>query len=108
MISFINLGSLALQTAINTFGTNHIYDEGNYHDKPHNRFRHDNTHVADGGRQHIRDTLLLTFAWCTVVLLAAYTASPTLVRLITCVETRFGSGITAAVRNAKKRHKYRR
>lgn len=98
MISFINLGSLALQTAINTFGTNTIV--------AHTAARKITsvfmlpfsvlgTTLATfcgqnlGARKYsriktgIRDTLLLTFAWCAVVLLAAYTASPTLVRLIT-------------------------
>ncbi len=98
MISFINLGSLALQTAINTFGTNIIV--------AHTAARKITsifmlpfsvlgTTLATfcgqnlGARKYsriktgIRDTLLLTFAWCAVVLLAAYTLSPSLVRLIT-------------------------
>ncbi len=33
----------------------HVYDEGNYHNKPHNRFRYDDAHVADGGRQQKGD-----------------------------------------------------
>ena len=98
MISFINLGSLALQTAINTFGTNIIV--------AHTAARKITsifmlpfsvlgTTLATfcgqnlGARKYsriktgIRDTLLITFAWCAVVLLAAYTLSPSLVRLIT-------------------------
>ncbi len=98
MISFINLGSLALQTAINTFGTNIIV--------AHTAARKITsifmlpfsvlgTTLATfcgqnlGARKYsriktgIRDTLLLTLAWCAVVLLAAYTISPPLIRLIT-------------------------
>lgn len=98
MISFINLGSLALQTAINTFGNNIIV--------AHTAARKITsifmlpfsvlgTTLATfcgqnlGARKYsriktgIRDTLLLTFAWCAVVMLAAYTISPVLIRLIT-------------------------
>ena len=96
--TFINLGSLALQTAINTFGTNIIV--------AHTAARKITsifmlpfsvlgTTLATfcgqnlGARKYsriktgIRDTLLLTLAWCAVVLLAAYTISPPLIRLIT-------------------------
>lgn len=98
MVSFVNLGSLALQTAINTFGTNTIV--------AHTAARkvtsifmlpfsvlgatlatYCGQNLGAGKYSRIktgvRDTLLVTFAWCSAVILAAYTISPALIRLIT-------------------------
>lgn len=98
MVSFVNLGTLALQTSINTFGTNIIV--------AHTAARKATsvfmlpfsvlgTTLATYCGQNlgagkyariktgIRDTVLLTFAWCALVMLAAFTISPYLIRLIT-------------------------
>ncbi|MDE5802289.1 MAG: MATE family efflux transporter [Lachnospiraceae bacterium] len=98
MVSFVNLGSVALQTAINTFGQNTIvahtaarkvtsifmlpfsvlgatlatYCSQNLGAGKYSRIK-----------TGVRDTLLVTFAWCAVVIAAAYTISPILIRLIT-------------------------
>ncbi|MGN1148719.1 MAG: MATE family efflux transporter [Lachnospiraceae bacterium] len=98
MVSFVNLGTLALQTAINTFGTNIIV--------AHTAARKATsifmlpfsvlgTTLATFCGQNlgagkysriktgIRDTVLLTFVWCAGVILTAYTLSPALIHLIT-------------------------
>lgn len=98
MVSFVNLGTLALQTSINTFGENIIV--------AHTAARKITsifmlpfgvlgTTLATycgqnlGAGQYdriwkgIRDTVLFTFGWCMVVILVAYTLSPQLVRMIT-------------------------
>lgn len=98
MVSFVNLGTLALQTSINTFGTNIIV--------AHTAARKATsifmlpfsvlgTTLATycgqnlGAGQYarikagIRDTVLFTFGWCLCVILVAYTLSPQLIRMIT-------------------------
>ncbi|MCM1182055.1 MAG: MATE family efflux transporter [Roseburia sp.] len=101
MVSFVNLGTVALQTGINTFGTNIIvahtaarkatsifmlpfsvlgttlatYCGQNLGAGKYSRIR-----------TGIRDTVLLTFAWCVLVILTAYTLSPYLIRMITASE----------------------
>ncbi len=98
MASFVNLGTLALQTSINTFGTDIIvahtaarkitsvfmlpfsvlgatlatYCGQNLGAGKYSRIR-----------KGIRDTVLLTWGWCICVIGAAYAFSPALVRLIT-------------------------
>ena len=98
MTSFVNLGTLALQTSINTFGTNIIvahtaarkatsifmlpfsvlgttlatYCGQNLGAGKYSRIR-----------KGLRDTVLLTFGWCICVILVAFTLSPALIRLIT-------------------------
>lgn len=98
MISFVTLGSLALQTSINTFGTNIIvahtaarkatsfflipffvlgsalatYCGQNLGAKEYARIK-----------KGIRDTVLLSFAWCAVALLVVFTLSPYMIRGIT-------------------------
>lgn len=98
MSSFVNLGTLALQTSINTFGTDIIvahtaarkitsvfmlpfsvlgttlatYCGQNLGAGKYSRIR-----------KGIRDTVLLTWGWCICVIAAAYVLSPALVRLIT-------------------------
>lgn len=98
MISFVTLGSLALQTSINTFGTNVIvahtaarkatslfltpffvlgtalatYCGQNLGAKEYERIK-----------RGIRDTVFLAFGWCAVVLMVIYLLSPQIIRLIT-------------------------
>lgn len=98
MVSFVNLGTLALQTSINTFGTNIIV--------AHTAARKATTifmlpfsvlgttlatycgqNLGAGQyariKRGIRDTVLFTFGWCVCVILVAYTLSPYLIRMIT-------------------------
>lgn len=98
MISFVTLGSLALQTSINTFGTNIIvahtaarkatslfltpffvlgsalatYCGQNLGAKEYERIR-----------KGMRDTILFSFGWCAAVLVIVYTIGPWMIRLIT-------------------------
>lgn len=101
MVSFVNLGTVALQTSINTFGTNIIV--------AHTAARKatsifmlpfsvlgttlatycgQNLGAGEYSRikTGIRDTVLLTFGWCVLVILVAYTLSPYLIRMITASE----------------------
>lgn len=98
MISFVNLGTLALQTAINTFGTNIIVAHTAAR-KATSIFMLPFTVLGTtlatfcgqnlGAGKYsriktgIRDTVLLTFVWCVGVILTAYTLSPALIHLIT-------------------------
>ena len=98
MISFVTLGSLALQTCINTFGNNIIV--------AHTAARKvtmiflipffvlgtalatycgQNLGAKQYARIHkgIRDTILVSFLWCALVILVVFTLSPTLVQLVT-------------------------
>lgn len=98
MVSFVSLGTLALQTSINTLGTNIIV--------AHTAARKATsifmlpfsvlgTTLATYCGQNlgagkykriktgIRDTVLLTFGWCILVILAANTLAPQLVEAIT-------------------------
>jgi len=98
MISFVTLGSLALQTSINTFGTNIIvahtaarkitslflvpffvlgtalatYCGQNLGAKEYERIK-----------KGIKDTVLFSFGWCAVVLIIVFSIAPWLIRLIT-------------------------
>ena len=98
MVSFVNLGSVALQTAINTFGQNTIVAHTaarkvtSIFMLPFSvlgatlaTFCSQNLGAGKYSRikTGVRDTLLVTFAWCAVVIAAAYTISPILIRLIT-------------------------
>ena len=101
MVSFVNLGTMALQTAINTFGTNIIV--------AHTAARKitsvfmlpfsvlgqtlatycgQNLGAGKYGRikKGIRDTVLATFVWCIGVIIAANTISPILIRMISATE----------------------
>lgn len=98
MSSFVNIGTLALQTAINTFGTNIIVAHSTARKissifmLPFGVF---GTTLATYCGQNlgagkysrlktgIRDTVLLTFLWSAGVIVTAYTLSPALVKLIT-------------------------
>lgn len=97
MISFVTLGSFALQTCINTFGTNIIvahtaarkatmiflipffvlgtalatYCGQNWGAKEYGRIK-----------KGIRNTVLLSFAWCAIVLVIVFTISPWIVQMI--------------------------
>lgn len=98
MSSFVNFGTVALQTAINTFGTSIIV--------AHTAARKLTTifmlpfsvfgqtlatycgqNLGAGKYKRIRtgmrDTLLVTFAWCAMVAVVAYTLSPKLVHILT-------------------------
>ncbi len=98
MVSFVNIGTVALQTSINTFGTNIIvahtaarkattmfmlpfsvfgttlatYCGQNLGAKKYNRIK-----------QGIKQTVLLTFVWCALVVIIAYTIAPAIIRIIT-------------------------
>ncbi len=98
MVSFVNIGTVALQTSINTFGTNIIvahtaarkattmfmlpfsvfgttlatYCGQNLGAKEYNRIK-----------QGIKQTVLLTFIWCIFVVITAYTIAPTIIHIIT-------------------------
>lgn len=98
MVSFVNIGTVALQTSINTFGTNIIvahtaarkattmfmlpfsvfgttlatYCGQNLGAKKYNRIK-----------QGIKQTVLLTFVWCILVVIIAYTIAPAIIHMIT-------------------------
>lgn len=98
MVSFVNLGTVALQTTINTFDNNIIVAHTAAR-KATNIFMlpfsvlgatlatYCGQNLGAGKysriRTGIRDTVLLTFGWCLLVILTAYTLSPRLVTLIT-------------------------
>lgn len=98
MISFVTLGSLALQTSINTFGTDIIV--------AHTAARkmtvlfmipffvlgstlatYCGQNLGAGEyariRNGIKDTVKLSFVWCAIVLLVVFTLSPFMIRIIT-------------------------
>lgn len=98
MISFVTLGSLALQTSINTFGTDIIV--------AHTAARkltvlfmipffvlgstlatYCGQNLGAGEyariRNGIKDTVKLSFVWCAIVLLVVFTLSPFMIRMIT-------------------------
>ncbi len=103
MISFINVGSVALQTQINTFGDNIIVAHTAAR-KLTEFFMLPFTVLATAMatycgqnlgagqyariRQGIMAGLKLSFAWSVVVLLVAYTIVPYLVRLVTGTDVR--------------------
>ena len=98
MVSFVNIGTVALQTSINTFGTNIIvahtaarkattmfmlpfsvfgttlatYCGQNLGAKKYNRIK-----------QGIKQTVLSTFLWCILVVIIAYTIAPAIIHMIT-------------------------
>ena len=98
MVSFVNLGTVALQTTINTFDTNIIVAHTAAR-KATNIFMlpfsvlgatlatYCGQNLGAGKysriKTGIRDTVLLTFGWCLLVILTAFTLSPRLVTLIT-------------------------
>ena len=101
MSAFVQFGTFSLQTSINTFGTNIIV--------AHTAARKITSifmmpWIALGSalatfcgqnlgarlysriKKGLRDTILLTWVWCAIVVLIAFTASPFLVRLITATK----------------------
>jgi len=98
MVSFVNIGTVALQTSINTFGTNIIV--------AHTAARKATTmfmlpfsvfgttlatycgqnlgaHEFDRIKKGIKDTVLITFVWCVLVIITAYTIAPAIIQMIT-------------------------
>lgn len=98
MVSFVSLGTLALQTSINTFGTEIIVAHTAAR-KATSLFMlpfsvlgttlatYCGQNLGAGKysriRKGLRDTVILTFGWCICVIIMAYTVSPVLVKLIT-------------------------
>ena len=101
MSAFVQLGTFALQTSINTFGTNTIV--------AHTAARKASSifmmpwgtlgttlatycgqNLGAGKysriKKGIRDTLFFTWGWCILVLLAAYTISPFIIQMITATK----------------------
>ncbi len=98
MISFVHIGTVALQTSINTFGTNIIVAHtaarkaSSIFMLPFSVF---GTTLATYCSQNfgageysriktgIRSSVLLTFIWCTAVIVVANTLSPVIINAIT-------------------------
>lgn len=98
MISFVQMGTLALQTAINTFGINTIVAHSaarkittifflptSVLGTTLSTFCGQNLGAGKYSRikKGMRDTLFLTWGWCIVVLMITYTFVPHVVQLIT-------------------------
>lgn len=98
MISFVHIGTVALQTSINTFGTNIIVAHTAARKAttifmlPFSVFGttlatycSQNFGAGEYGRikAGIRDAVLVTFVWCVGVVIAANTISPVIIRAIT-------------------------
>lgn len=98
MISFVTLGSLALQTGINTLGTNIIVAHTGARKATtiflipffvlgtalatycgQNLGAKEYTRIKKG----IKDTVLLSFGWCVIVLAVVFTLSAPIIHLIT-------------------------
>lgn len=102
MISFVHIGTVALQTSINTFGSNIIIAHTAAR-KVTSMFMmsfsvlgstlatYCGQNLGAGEymriKKGIRDTVLVTFGWCIVVMIAAFTISPKLIQLITATDT---------------------
>ena len=101
MTSLVGVGTMALQTSINTFGT----ESGVAHTAARKissiymlPFSVMGTTLATycgqnlgAGkysriRKGIRDTVLVTFVWCTGVIISAYTVAPWLIRTVTATQ----------------------
>jgi len=103
MISFINVGSVALQTQINTFG-DHIIVAHTAARKLSDLFMlpfgvigtamatYCGQNLGAGKteriRQGIRDGLLLALGWCVIVVILAYTIVPWLIYMVTGTKTK--------------------
>lgn len=103
MLSFVFLGTVALQTSINTFGTSTIVAHTAARKAtsifmlPFTAF---GTTLAtycgqnlgagkyDRIRKGIKDTTLLVFVWCTFVIIAAFTISKVIVVMITGMDVK--------------------
>ena len=101
MAAFVQLGTFSLQTSINTFGTNTIVAHAAAR-KVTSIFMmpwgalgttlatYCGQNLGAGKysriKKGLRDTTLLSWGWCILVLIAAYTVAPQLVRLITATK----------------------
>ncbi len=102
MISFVHIGTVALQTAINTLGTDIIVAHTAARKAtsvfmlPFSVFgttlatycgQNLGAGKTDRIKKGIKDTVAVTFVWCLIVILAAYTVSPAIITLITATDT---------------------
>lgn len=101
MTSLVGIGTMALQTSINTFGTDIIVAHtaarkiSSIYMLPFSVMgttlaTYCGQNLGAGKysriRQGIRDTVLVTFVWCTGVIISAYTMAPWLIRTVTATQ----------------------
>lgn len=101
MTSLVGIGTMALQTSINTFGTDIIVAHtaarkiSSIYMLPFSVMgttlaTYCGQNLGAGKysriRQGIRDTVLVTFVWCTGVIISAYTVAPWLVHTVTATQ----------------------
>ena len=101
MTSLVGVGTMALQTSINTFGTDIIVAHtaarkiSSIYMLPFSVMgttlaTYCGQNLGAGKysriRQGIRDTVLITFVWCTGVIISAYTVAPWLIRTVTATQ----------------------
>ena len=101
MTSLVGIGTMALQTSINTFGTDIIVAHtaarkiSSIYMLPFSVMgttlaTYCGQNLGAGKysriRQGIRDTVLVTFVWCTGVIISAYTVAPWLIRMVTATQ----------------------
>ena len=101
MTSLVGIGTMALQTSINTFGTDIIVAHtaarkiSSIYMLPFSVMgttlaTYCGQNLGAGKysriRQGIRDTVLVTFVWCTGVIISAYTVAPWLIRTVTATQ----------------------
>lgn len=101
MTSLVSIGTMALQTSINTFGTDIIVAHtaarkiSSIYMLPFSVMgttlaTYCGQNLGAGKysriRQGIRDTVLVTFVWCTGVIISAYTVAPWLIRTVTATQ----------------------
>ena len=101
MTSLVGIGTMALQTSINTFGTDIIVAHtaarkiSSIYMLPFSIMgttlaTYCGQNLGAGKysriRQGIRDTVLVTFVWCTWVIISAYTVAPWLIRTVTATQ----------------------
>lgn len=101
MTSLVGIGTMALQTSINTFGTDIIVSHtaarkiSSIYMLPFSVMgttlaTYCGQNLGAGKysriRQGIRDTVLVTFVWCAGVIISAYTVAPWLIRTVTATQ----------------------
>lgn len=101
MTSLVGIGTMALQTSINTFGTDIIVAHtaarkiSSIYMLPFSVMgttlaTYCGQNLGAGKysriRQGIRNTVLVTFVWCTGVIISAYTMAPWLIRTVTATQ----------------------
>lgn len=101
MTSLVGIGTMALQTSINTFGTDIIVAHtaarkiSSIYMLPFSVMgttlaTYCGQNLGAGKysriRKGIRDTVLVTFVWCTGVIISAYTVAPWLIRTVTATQ----------------------